>query len=105
MAPGDESVDHGQAVSREVEKYGPISARANSRRYHQSDSSYALPTTKVTRERDRLDKLHLMFKLALGRNVLAPVPNDVTHIIDIGAGSGRAHFERFNIRYLGNGSC
>ena len=86
--PAGNVTDSRDIVSMEIGKSRGLSIKDNSSRYHRTDSSYALPTTKDTTERERLDKLHLMFKLALGSNILAPINSDPKRIIDVGAGSG-----------------
>lgn len=57
-------------------------------RYHGIDTSkYPLPND--TEEVIRLDKLHYLFRCVLRRNVLAPIGQNPTAILDVGTGSGR----------------
>jgi len=57
-------------------------------RYHGIDGNeYPLPND--SEEHTRLDNLQHMFRILLGRNVLAPIGPRPTMILDVGAGSGR----------------
>ena len=60
----------------------------NDRTYHAyKDGSYFLPNDEA--ENDRLDFQHAIFMRSLsGRLFLAPIPDDVQEVLDVGTGTG-----------------
>jgi ubiquinone/menaquinone biosynthesis C-methylase UbiE len=49
----------------------------------------AYPLPNDGEEVNRLDELHIMYRHLMGRNIIVPMINKPTGILDVGTGSGR----------------
>ena len=72
------------SLTSSIERY-PVE---NGRRYHAyKDGNYVLPNDES--ELDRLDLTHNMIKIAMDNKLyIAPVPDTVKRILDVGTGTG-----------------
>lgn len=66
----------------------PSFSQANNR-FHGTtcDTDYLLPHDDE--EIERLDSLQNLFRMILGKNIIAPLSIKPSHILDVGAGSGK----------------
>lgn len=82
----DENTTASDAKRETVQASQAVSQSAPDSRRYREDVPYILP--KDLGEQERLNFQHTIFRSALQGNYVAPLGRDLTHILDVGSGSG-----------------
>jgi SAM-dependent methyltransferase len=69
-----------------IQAFSAIPQHASDSRRYREDVPYVLP--KDSGEQERLNLQHILFRSLLRGNYAAPLSADITHILDVGSGSG-----------------
>ena len=86
---GDELSSYSTSLRSSVLNY----RYENGRRYHgYRDGAYMAPNDE--KEQSRLDLMHHIFRMMLnGALYIAPIPQDIQRILDVGTGTGICKFQ------------